>query len=506
MGEDGPYPLNSYHPLSFVFSLILNLFPGCGVMSSIWLSNNILLTCILRNHNLLFINHKTKNMENHKLNRRKFLRNSSLSVLGAGLLGEKSFANSLQDQDDEIPKIREYRTLGRTGFKVSDIGCGPARMTNENLLKAVIDSGVNIIDTAEFYGNGNNEILVGKAIKGHDRKKLFINTKLRIAETDKQEDIVLRTRKCLERLNTEYLDGMMLWNPSSAEAVKNKAFHRAFEQLKREGRVKFCGISSHGSEHTEMNRENMEQIICGAVEDGRFDHVLFVYNYVQREMGENILKSCAKKNVGTMLMKTDPLGKGYSELLTGVRKAQRENQPISDYTKKRYELIIDKQKKAEQFLNNNPRFSKGTRTEAAVCFCLDNPAVSSVLISFRAYEDINDYVVLSGKKLTSENLSIINALKENCGFLYCRHACGKCEPSCPFEVPVNTIMRYNHYFIAQSREKYAIQQYNLLAGANAGSCSSCPGYCEQACPYGVLTRPLLVMAHQNLSLDSPHYT
>jgi len=184
-----------------------------------------------------------------------------------------------------------------------------------------------------------------------------------------------------------------------------------------------------------------------------------------------------------------------------VKKAQSENQQISDYTKKRYELIIEKQKKAEQFLNDNPRFNKGTRIEAAVGFCLDNPAVSSVLISFRTFEDINDYVVLSGNKLTSENISIIKALKENCGFLYCRHACGKCEPSCPLKVPVNTIMRYNHYFTAQAREKYSIQQYSLLAGANAGSCSSCAGYCEEACPYGIHVKTLLTLAHLNLSVD-----
>ena len=438
-----------------------------------------------------------------KINRRMFLSKASSGIagVGAGVLTGSGIASPCDNSCTELPKIKEYRTLGRTGFKASDIGCGPAVMTNENLLSAVIDSGVNIIDTAEFYGNGNNEILVGKAIEGKDRKKLFINTKLRIAETDKQDEIVQKARKCLERLKTDYLDGMMLWNPSSADEVNNREFHRAFQQLKSEGRVKFCGISSHGSEYNEMNKENMEQIICGAVEDGRFDLVLFVYNYVQREMGQNILKLCAEKNVGTMLMKTDPLGKGYSEVLAGVKKAQSENQPISDNTKKRYELIIEKQRKAEEFLVENPRFNKVTRREAAVSFCLDNPAVGSVLISFRTFEDINDYVVLSGNKLTSDNLLLINALKENCGFLYCRHACGKCEPSCPLQVPVNTIMRYNHYFTAQAREKYSIQQYRLLTGANADSCSSCAGYCEEACPFGVPVKTLLTLAHLNLSVD-----
>jgi len=57
---------------------------------------------------------KTNYMKNHKLNRRRFLRNSSLGFLGAGLLGKKSFALPPVNEDDEIPKIREYRTLGRT--------------------------------------------------------------------------------------------------------------------------------------------------------------------------------------------------------------------------------------------------------------------------------------------------------------------------------------------------------------------------------------------------------
>ena len=63
-------------------------------------------------------------MKNTKLNRRKFLRNSSLGFLGAGLFGKKSLAAPFQDQENELPKIKEYRTLGRTGFKVSDISCG----------------------------------------------------------------------------------------------------------------------------------------------------------------------------------------------------------------------------------------------------------------------------------------------------------------------------------------------------------------------------------------------
>ncbi|MCJ7630613.1 MAG: 4Fe-4S dicluster domain-containing protein, partial [Longimicrobiales bacterium] len=81
-----------------------------------------------------------------------------------------------------------------------------------------------------------------------------------------------------------------------------------------------------------------------------------------------------------------------------------------------------------------------------------------------------------------------------------RHACGICEPSCPYQVPINTISRYGHYFDVRSREKQAIQKYAALSGTKAEPCIECAGYCEVACPYGVPVRTLLTRAHQKLTL------
>ena len=86
------------------------------------------------------------------------------------------------------------------------------------------------------------------------------------------------------------------------------------------------------------------------------------------------------------------------------------------------------------------------------------------------------------------------------GRYYCRHACGICEPSCPYQVPVNTISRYGHYFDVQSREKQAIQKYAALSGTTAEPCQDCEGHCESACPFGVRVRTLLTRAHKNLTM------
>jgi predicted aldo/keto reductase-like oxidoreductase len=441
-------------------------------------------------------------MKNSRINRRDFLTKSSIGLVGAGagLMRGGIIGGENNSKSTEQSRIKDFRILGRTGFKASDIGCGPALMTDENLLKAVFDSGVNIIDTAEFYGNGNNESLVGRAIKDFDRKLLFLNTKLIISENDKQEDIVTRVRKCLGRLNTDYLDGLMLWNPATVEHTRNKEFHNAFNQLKSEGRVRFCGISCHGTEFSSV-KEDMENVVSGAIDDGRFDHVLFVYNYAQQEMGNNILKKCAEKNVGAILMKTDPFGKRYLDIIDKVKKLENDNKPVDNNTRRLYTMILEKQKKGEAYLSENQFSDSKARREAAINFVLSNPAVSSVLITFSSFDEISDYVSLSGGKLTSENLSVIKTMTQNFGHLYCRHACGICEAHCPHGVQINTIARFNHYFISQKREKYAIQKYLELAGPKTNKCLDCEGICQSACPYGVSIKTIMAIAHENLELN-----
>lgn len=442
-------------------------------------------------------------MKTKKINRRDFLAKSSIGLvgIGAGFTKDDNInGNLLFSKNPEQQDIKEYRVLGRTGFKVSDIGCGPVSITNENVLKAALDSGINFIDTAEFYGNGNNELMVGKAIKGFNRSSIFLNTKIGISEKDTKESILVRVQNSLERLDTGYLDGLTLWNAGSAKAVGNKAFHDALIQLKNEGRVKFCGVSCHGSDMGTEPEETMEKIICSAVDDGRFDFVIFVYNYVQQLMGEKILKECAEKNIGTLLMKTDPFGGTYLTILENLKKYSNENKPIPENYRKVYESVIDKQKKAEQFLQNNQLFDINARREAAISFVLNEPSVHSVLISFSTFEDVTNYVALSGSRLKTKNISLINSLRENCTHLYCRHACGLCESKCPYHVPINTIMRYNHYFMAQGREKYAIQKYYELPGSKSDKCLDCEGFCKEACPYGVTIHALLAVAHYNLSI------
>lgn len=422
-------------------------------------------------------------------------------MAGVGIAGSGTmYSRQNSNQEQQQPAIREYRMLGRTGFKVSDIGCGYPGTASESVLKAAIAGGINFIDSIEGHGSGNSEFTIGRAIKTCPRESLFINSKIAVTDKDTRETLISRVRMSLERLDTPYIDGLMLWSANTAVATENKVFHSAVRQMKKEGIVRFSGVSCHGSNFTGEPPETMDKVICAAVDSGRFDLVMFVYNYVQQEMGEKILELCQKKNVGTILMKTDPFGGAYNIVTNMVSNYQKENKEIPPNIQTVYSKIMKSQELAMPFLMQHGLSDVNARKEAAISFVLNHPSVSTVLISFSNFTEVADYINLSGSRLTDKSISTVNSLKDTFGPLYCRHACGICESSCPNGVPVNTIMRYNHYFTAQSREKYAISKYLGLGRPDAGNCASCEGFCEAACPYGVPIHALLEDAHKNLSL------
>lgn len=448
-------------------------------------------------------------MKSNRLNRRNFLRSTSLGFLGAGLLGKKSLAAPFQDQENELPKIKEYRTLGRTGFKVSDISCGMSGLlSNDSVLRVLLKAGVNYIDTSEIYGGGNSEKIIGKCLKDFDRKKIFITTKVfSRPEFKSKQEVLDKVRKSLERLQTDYVDCLMIHEATDSKIVKNEFFHSAMDQLKSEGKVKYVGISCHGHNwRDDIPTETMEQILGTAIDDGRFDVLLLVYNVINQSEGNRILNLCKKKNIGTTIMKSNPLPK--LNLINAYRKKfKKDSIPFPEWAtdvENKFTIYGDQLKK--YIKDHNLKSEDELLRDITIPFVLENSIVSTVLYAFLNFNDIESVITLSGKKLTAQGKTILDQYVKNYGMLNCHIGCGICESECPHNVPVNTIMRYNYYFANKQQEKYAMQKYQELPGGKPDVCLTCEGFCEKACPYGVLTRPLLAMAHHNLCIDSPLYT
>ena len=441
-------------------------------------------------------------METRAKGRRQFIKTSALGALGAGFAGGRTLTPAqspappaTKPSPDPLPKIKEYRTLGRTEFRVSDISCG--FIMDEGVIRAAYESGMNYFDTAEQYP-GHHRVL-GRAIKSLDRRKVFVTTKLEVLDDKSKESFLKRARKTLEELGLDYVDCLMMHCPEKAETLKTEGFHAAMTELKTEGRVRHVGVSQHGTFWFRDPEETMEKILLAAAEDGRFDVFLMAYNFLRRDNAEAVLEACRAKRIGVALMKSAPVAIYYTlkERVEGLEKDKKPVHPLYADGLARYK---EKFEAAQTFIAAHGLRNPDEIRDAAIRFVLGHPDVHTVCYQTQTYDALNTIVRLSGTRLAAAETAKLEAYREGCGSFYCRHACGLCEPSCPRGVPVNTILRYQQYFAGQRREKEAMGYYAAIPGARADACRDCSAPCEAACPHGVPVQGMLLLAHDMLTL------
>jgi len=438
------------------------------------------------------------------LSRRAFLKIGGAAVAGSTL---SLTGTSCQKQDES--KIKEYRTLGRTGFKASDISFGGDPATTE-VVRYAYDKGINYFDTAESYLGGDAERRIGKAMQFMDRSKIFITTKLKFGMDETEQNIIDRFRKCLERMQTDYADSLSIHAADNSQIVKHEGFHSAVEKLRAEGRVKHAGLSCHGPEAE--GEESMESVLTTAIEDGRFDLLLMSYNFLNEVEAERVLAACKARSIGTTAMKTSP---GLIEIETFDPDNPTETQEYllwrfekEGFSKKEaIERIHDTLKDQERIREKIVPFAKkygvvSNEELRKVCaqWVLSNQDMHTVCITVVGFKEIDMFVPLSGTKVDQTAIDFLNDFQLAYGNQYCRHGCNQCAANCAHRLPVSRIMRYSYYFAMQNREKYAMGKYRELGEKNASLCTTCEAPCTGTCPYGVNIQANLASAHSLLKL------
>ena len=111
------------------------------------------------------------------------------------------------------------KRLGRTGLKVSIVSMGAMRTTEPVVMQAAFDQGVNYVDTARSYQGGNNERIVGRALRGY-RDKVFIASKVGMVEP--VGHIVRSVEESLASLQTDHIDVLQLHHPSKSELLQQE--------------------------------------------------------------------------------------------------------------------------------------------------------------------------------------------------------------------------------------------------------------------------------------------
>jgi len=309
-----------------------------------------------------------------------------------------------------------YRKLGNTKLEVSEIGYGAwgiggkqwlGGSDDESIaaLQRAIELGLSFIDTALAYGDGHSEELVGKVSKGA-KKKIIIATKvppknrlwparplIGIDEVFPREYIVECTEQSLKNLGVERIDLQQLhvWNP---EWISSEQWRRAFEDLKKSGKVGAVGISIN---------DHQPDSALEIVETGLIDTVQVIYNIFDQSPEAHLFPLCQKKNVGVIARV--PLDEGS---LTGKITEKTTFEP-NDF--RNFYFRGDRKKRVVEHVNallKDLGSKEGPLPEVALRFCLSHPAVSSVIPGMRTKANVEANCAASDKgPLPKQTLAIL---------------------------------------------------------------------------------------------------
>jgi len=391
------------------------------------------------------------------IKRRSFISTFASSLVGLGLANNLKAEGKIpapSQSPSTAPKIKKYNALGKTGLKVPDVSCGAISLFEPNVLRYAFDCGVTYFDTAEGYLRQKGEVYVGQGLKGV-RDKVIITTKhpMNFRQKIDKASVLQRVEASLKRLQTDYIDISMIHNIDDlTPLLANQEIMSAYDQLKKEGKIRFTGFSSHNAKLT----------LKQALETDFAQVVLFMYNHMEGKDIEPLIKALREKGLGTVAMKI------FAGGMQGNLKS-----------------LVSKEVSYPQ---------------AAIRWVMSNPHVDTCIPTLSSYSHVEEYITASGQALNRADLKLIAGYQRQADNLYCRVSCRECLSACPNNVAVNDILRYAMYYENFRREKEAIGYYAEMEPERKPlGCADCPGYCESACPYGLQVRNRLLHSHEILT-------
>lgn len=354
----------------------------------------------------------------------------------------------------------EKRKLENLGIETSLLGFGCMRFPvtaegkidepeAERMLDKAIAAGVNYIDTAYPYHNGDSEPFVGRVLKKYDRHSFYLATKLPCWNVSKKEDAERIFEEQLTRLQTDYID-FYLMHALSGDSFRKMAelgVVEVLERLKAEGRIKYLGFSFHDS------YEAFEEILC--YRDWDFCQIQLNYMDAESQAGLKGYRLTEERNVPLVIM--EPVKGGslaaFAEDITGKFRALDPEASVASYALRwvgslpNVKVVLSGMSTMEQVEDNLKTFS-----------------------DFRSLSD-------EETKTIDDIVALIRSRVQN-GCTACRY----CMP-CPAGVDIpgnfrvwNTYHMYQNYnMVKNSWEK------NLGDEKQAKNCIKC-GKCEKACP------------------------
>ena len=342
------------------------------------------------------------------------------------------------------PELR-YKILGKTGLKVTTVGFGCMVTSDGSVVERAADLGITYFDTARSYQSGNNERMVGAALK-KKRKDLVLSTK---TEGRTKEDALAQLDTSLKELGTDFVDIWYLHAKTRPADVTDDLIE-AQQIAKKAGKIRFAGVSTHSGQ---------KELIPFLAKNPNIDVILTQYNFSMEPFMNEVIDEAAKAGKGIVAMKI---------MAGGFRRPQPGN------------LLQENLKRDGAML-------------AALKWVVRNPNVHTTVPSMTDMDQLDDNLKAFAQPFSAADEKLLALQLDNIRPMYCR-MCGECEGQCRQGLPVADVLRFLTY--ADGYGQFALGRERFLgldAAHTAVRCNECPG-CTVQCPYGVHVAQRLIRA------------
>lgn len=385
----------------------------------------------------------------HTSSRRDFLAAAGLALPGVALasVGNVRQAPTLPPPTSGF----SYRVLGRTGLKVTSLGFGCMITSDPSVIERAADIGITYFDSARSYQNGNNERMVGAALKSK-RNGITLSTK---TQAKTKEEALQHIDTSLTELGTDHVDVWYLHGKSKPEELTDELLE-AQQIAKKAGKTRFVGVSTHAG-HAELFPAVIQKL-------PHFDVILTSYNFTMDPKMDELIAAATKQGIGVVAMKV---------MAGGFRRAKPGD--------KQSEIL-----------------AREGAMLAALKWVLKNKEVATTIPSITDHEQLDENLTAMSAAFSDADRKILLAQLDHISPLYCR-MCGSCAGRCPKGLPVSDVIRYASYSEGYGQFQLARESFQALpAEARSVRCRDC-ATCPIHCPNGVRVTERLQVAQELLA-------
>ena len=330
----------------------------------------------------------------------------------------------------------QYRTLGKTGLKVTSLGFGCMITSDGSVITRAADLGITYFDTARSYSGGNNERMVGAALKGK-RNQITLSTK---TEGRNKEEALQQIDKSLSELGTDHVDIWYLHAKGKPEDVTDDLIE-AQQIAKKAGKIRFAGVSTHSGQ---------KELLPWLAKNPNVDVILTTYNFTMEPFMNDVIAEAAQAGKGIVCMK----------VMAGGTRGRGASPAISE------------------------KLHRDGALTSALKWVLRNPQIGTTVPSMTDMDQLDANLKAMTQPFGAPEEKILAMHLEHITPFYCR-LCGECAGQCRQGLPVQDVLRFATYAEGYGQFALGRERYLALHPSHAqAKCGDCPN-CTVNCPYGV---------------------